>query len=52
MINIFKKKSECHFCKNITKTDNYKYFNKQLDICNNCLFNTKKLQQIVERFNK
>lgn len=54
MISLFKKKqqSECYFCKQLVKTDTYKYFNKNLDICQDCLKNIKKLQTIVDRFNK
>lgn len=53
MISLFKKRqqSECFFCKQTTKTNTYKYFNKELDICADCLKNTKKLQSIVDRFN-
>lgn len=53
MISLFKrnKLTECYFCKQLTKTNNYKYFDKNLDICDDCLKNTKKLQSIVDRFN-
>lgn len=53
MAIFFKKqqKTECYFCKKQTKTTTYKYFKKELDICDHCLKNTKKLKSIVERFN-
>lgn len=53
MISLFKKQQqlECYFCKQIKKIKIYKYFNKELPICSDCLTNTKKLKLIVDRFN-
>jgi ribosomal protein L37AE/L43A len=47
-----REKHICHFCQSQNKVSKYKYFAKEIGICNQCIQGSKKIERLVERFNK